>query len=32
VTTGPLANSRKVETRSHNGVLTDTSFYLMAVC
>jgi hypothetical protein len=32
VTTGSLANSLKVETRSHNGVLTDTGFYLMAVC
>jgi hypothetical protein len=32
VTAGSLANSLKVETRSHNGVLTDTGFYLMAVC
>jgi hypothetical protein len=32
VTAGSLANSLKVETRNHNGVLTDTGFYLMAVC
>jgi hypothetical protein len=31
VTTGPLANSLKVETRSHNGVLPDAGFYLMVV-
>jgi autotransporter adhesin len=32
VAAGSLANSLKVETRNHNGVLTDTGFYLMAVC
>jgi autotransporter adhesin len=32
VKVGPLANSLKVETRNHYGVLTDSAFYLMAVC
>jgi autotransporter adhesin len=32
VKAGPEANSLKVETRNHYGVLTDLSFYLMAVC
>jgi len=32
VKAGPEANRLKVETRNHYGVLTDLSFYLLAVC